>query len=360
VIWLKNRIFYRIPITTLVVLAVTLAVIFSPLPLVQTHEVAAVGGYGYGGGGGGGGAAPAGVTYVYEDVSSSGEFTADVSIESGDGNVELDIPEGTIGLSEQGRRLVSIEVQEMEDPPDPPAESEVIGLVYDFGPDGATFDPAITLTFHYDPDELPEGASEGNLTLAVWDDDSGTWLTLETTVDPETNTLTAKISHFTPFTIISSTRPAAFKATYLLVAPLKVSAGEKVEIRTTVANTGDLRGSYEVILRVNGVREATREVTLAGGMSQTVKFAISKDKAGTYSVSVDGLRGTFGVEAPTVVPAPPAPAPAAPAPAPAVVAPAPAPAAPSVVNWPVIGGIIGAVVLLGLLIFLLVRRRSAA
>jgi len=205
---LSKRMFYRIPITTLVVLAVTIALIFSPLPVVQTHEVAAVGGYGYGGGTGAG-SPPAGVTFVYEDVTSSGEFTDDVSIESGDGNVELDIPEGTIGLSEQGRRLVSIEVQEMEDPPDPPAESEVIGLTYDFEPDGATFDPAITLTFHYDPDALPEGVSEGNLTLAVWDEDSSTWLMLETTVDPETNTLTSKVSHFTPFAILTPPHPAA-------------------------------------------------------------------------------------------------------------------------------------------------------
>jgi len=327
---------------------------FSPLPPVQTHEVAAQGGYGYGVGGGAG-PPPKGVTFVYQYSTSAGKFTKDVNIKSEDNNVELTIEEGTIGLTEQGRRILSIEVQEMEDPPDPPAESEVIGLVYDFGPDGATFDPPITLTFHYDPDELPEGASEGNLVLAVWDEDSGTWLMFETTVDPETNTLTAKISHFTPFTIIASTHPAAFKATYLLVAPLKVYAGEKVEIRATVANTGDLRGSYEVILRVNGVREATREVTLAGGMSQTVKFAISKDEAGTYSVSVNGLSDTFRIEAPAVVPAPPAPAPAPP-----VVAPPAAPPAPPVVNWPVIGGIIGAVVLLGLLIFLLVRRRSAA
>ena len=162
----------------MLVLAVTIALIFSPLPPVQTHEVAAQGGYGYGGGGGGV-SPPEGVTFVYEDTTSDGEFTDDVNIKSEDNNVELTIEEGTIGLTEQGRRIISIEVQEMEDPPDTPAESEVIGLVYDFEPDGATFEPAITLTFHYDPDELPEGVSEGNLSLAVWDEDSGTWLMLK-------------------------------------------------------------------------------------------------------------------------------------------------------------------------------------
>jgi len=31
---------------------------------------------------------------------------------------------------------------------------------YDLGPDGATFDPPITLMIMYDPDEIPEGYNE--------------------------------------------------------------------------------------------------------------------------------------------------------------------------------------------------------
>ncbi len=42
-------------------------------------------------------------------------------------------------------------------PPTPPEDFSVIGLVYDFGPNGATFDPPITLTITYDPALIPEG-----------------------------------------------------------------------------------------------------------------------------------------------------------------------------------------------------------
>lgn len=57
--------------------------------------------------------------------------------------------------------------------------------------------------------------------------------------------------------------------------------------------------------------------------------------AGTYSVDVDGLTGSFTVKEKPVVPVVPKP-----------------------VNWPLIGGIIAAVVIAGLVVFFLVRRRT--
>jgi len=185
-----NKKIYRISIATFLVLAVAAALIFSS-PLPESFNLW----------GGADTSPPEGVTFVNEDTTADGEFTMAVYAESEDGNVELDIEEGTVGLTEKGRQLVYIEIHEMEDPPDPPEESEVIGLVYYPEPNGTAFDPPITLISHYDPDELPEGVSGGNLSLAVWNEDTGTWRILETTADPETSTLTSKVSHFTPFMI---------------------------------------------------------------------------------------------------------------------------------------------------------------
>ncbi|MBI2328285.1 MAG: hypothetical protein HYU85_01320 [Chloroflexi bacterium] len=42
--------------------------------------------------------------------------------------------------------------------------------------------------------------------------------------------------------------------------------------------------------------EDTQEITLAGGASEAVTFTIAKDVAGTYSVILDGLSGTFVVK----------------------------------------------------------------
>ena len=164
-----------------------------------------------------------GVSDVSDVVTDEGVFTEDVTAESEDGKVELDIDEGTVGETAEGEPLSEITVTEMEDPPAPPEDAEVvdeegnavasyedvtvIGLTYDLGPDGATFDPPITLTFTYDPDEVPEGDT---LVIAIWDEtvgEAGAWVTLETTVDPVTHTVTALVDHFTAFTILGYVPP---------------------------------------------------------------------------------------------------------------------------------------------------------
>ena len=139
----------------------------------------------------------------------------------------------------------------------------------------------------------------------MWDEEAGEWVNLVSTVDPITNTITAPVGHFTTFTVIAYTRPAAFAASALTISPAEVDIGETVTISVLVANTGDLTGSYEVTLKIDNVAVATEDVTIVGGASQKVTFTTSKDVAGTYTVNVDGLSGTFTVK---VSPVPPKPA----------------------------------------------------
>jgi hypothetical protein len=251
-----------------------------------------------------------GTTSLSGKVTSSGQFTADVTAESSDDRCSITIPKGTVGLDANGNALKEITIEPMADPPPPPAQHNVIGLTYEFGPAGATFDPPITLTFTYDPSLIPAGISEESLVLAVWNAETGEWDELVCTVDPATNTITATISHFSLIAILVSTRPAAFTASNLSISPAEVDIGEAVTISVRVTNSGDYEGAYEVILSINNVVAQSKVVTLDGGKRQTVTFTASKDAAGTYSVSVDGLSGTFTVKeaAPPVVPKPPAPA----------------------------------------------------
>ncbi|MBA7601441.1 hypothetical protein ES703_08514 [subsurface metagenome] len=141
--------------------------------------------------------------------------------------------------------------------------------------------------------------------------------------------------------------PAAiFTSSALSISPSEVNIGETVTISVLVANTGTAAGDYVVMLKINDVAEAIKKVTVAAGASKEVIFTTSKD-AGSYSVDVNGLSGSFTVKE-EVAPAPPAPPP--PAPPPEVKAP---------INWPLVGGIIGGVIIVGLLIFFLVVRRRA-
>jgi subtilase family serine protease len=155
----------------------------------------------------------------------------------------------------------------------------------------------------YDPALVPEGVAEEDLVIVMWDKEAGKWVELDSMVDPVSNTISAKVSHFTAFTVLAHTGPAAFVASNLRITPAQVDIGQEVAIKAVVANTGDLRGSHLVALKIDGVTVASREVTLAGRASQEVSFTITTRAAGTYQVTVDGLTGTFVVR--EVVPPPP-------------------------------------------------------
>jgi len=127
-----------------------------------------------------------------------GTLWTDIAGTSQDGNLTVNIPTGTVALDKDGYRLSVLAITVDEDPPPPPEDSSIIGLPYDFSPAGATFTPPLELTWSYD--SLPEGVLEGELTLAYYVD--GMWVELDCVVDPETNTITASVSHFTTFAII--------------------------------------------------------------------------------------------------------------------------------------------------------------
>jgi len=92
--------------------------------------------------------------------------------------------------------------------------------------------------------------------------------------------------------------PAAFTVSNLSIQPAQVELGEAVTITVSVANTGGTEGSYTAVLKINGVKEADKSVTIAAGRSQTVSFGVSREEAGSYNIAVDGLTGSFVVVAP--------------------------------------------------------------
>lgn len=307
------------------------------------------GGGGGGGGGLGGSGSPPGATDVSNVIGSDGIFTQGITAESEDGKCVLTVNAGIRGLTRDGGSLEQITLVEMETPPTPPEQSSVIGIVYDLGPDGATFDPPIDLTFSYDESLIPEGVTEENLVVALWDSETDEWVELVCVIDPENNTITAEVSHFTIFSILAGTRPAAFTASDLSITPVEVYVGESASISVLATNTGDLTGSYEVSLKIDNITVEIKEVTLAGGNSEMTSFSITRDAVGTHTVNVGGLSGAFEVKAaPPVTPEQKG----AESPLP------PAPPEPSAkpINWPVLGGVIAGVIVVGLLIFFTARR----
>ncbi len=89
-----------------------------------------------------------------------------------------------------------------------------------------------------------------------------------------------------------------FELSNLVVDPSEVGPGETVTVSIVVTNVGELEGTCTVTLKINNIVEATEDVTLAGGATETVTFPVSRDVEGTYNVEVDGLTGTFVVTTP--------------------------------------------------------------
>jgi len=293
---------------------------------------------------------PPGTTEVSDIISSTGLFTEAVNAESSDSLCRLTIAKDTVGLINGDEPLSEIKMIKMGAPPAPPVGASMVGQIYDLKPDGATFNPAATLEYTYDPSRIPAGVSESELVLAWWDSGAGNWVELESTVNPEANTITAPVSHFTAFGVIAhlppepEPNPSAFSLGSLIISPDKASIGESVTISVEVTNTGGEAGSYTVTLSIDGTVEESQDISISAGDSQQVSFTTVKNLPGGYVVDVNGLNGSFEVveETTSVPPVPPTPP----------------PAPVSSINWPVLWGVIGGVVVVGLMIFLLARKKA--
>lgn len=149
-----------------------------------------------------------------------------------------------------------------------------------------------------------ENIDPDTISLRKWV--AGAWVSLPTAKVGEDDTYfyySAESPGLSIFAVSGSVpAPAEFVLSDLVIEPMEVGPGENVEISVNVTNVGDLEGTYTVTLNIGDLVEATKNVTLAGGATQTVTFTVSRDVEGTHNVEVDGLMGTFVVTAPPALP----------------------------------------------------------
>jgi hypothetical protein len=230
-------------------------------------------------------------------IDATGKVLDTIDVTYSDGTLNLYIPKGTVVLDKYGKPLRVMEIAVTGSPPGIPGRTYCVSPAYTLLPGGTTFDPPMTLTWSYDPDTLPDEAHEEELFVAYYDESIGRWSSLGGVVDTLNNTVTAEVSHFTTFALLGmETRPASFTIYNLMINPAKARPGESITVSTSVANTGDLTGSYNIILKIDDVFVDNKEVTIPSGISKAVTFELSKDTVGSYSVDVNGLSGSFVVE----------------------------------------------------------------
>lgn len=83
--------------------------------------------------------------------------------------------------------------------------------------------------------------------------------------------------------------PAAnFVNEKLTVTPLEASIQQPITITAEMANTGALKGQFDVNLMINGTIEETQTIELEREERTTVVFNITRETTGTYSINVAG------------------------------------------------------------------------
>ena len=143
-----------------------------------------------------------GTVDVSNDVTSSGEFVAPVTLSSQDNNATINIAAGISGTTSNGTPLSSVTITQLLTLPAPPPSGEQIILTpYEIGPSGTKFSSPIDITFNYDPAKLASGFPATSLVIAYYSVSEGKWINLGGTINSINHTITVQVNHFTAFAV---------------------------------------------------------------------------------------------------------------------------------------------------------------
>jgi hypothetical protein len=82
---------------------------------------------------------------------------------------------------------------------------------------------------------------------------------------------------------------------FVSVNPQQAIANQPVTITTNVVNTGDVAGNYNIALKINGQVEESRMVSVGPMASQPVKFTVTRDQPGMYTVDIVDKSSSFTI-----------------------------------------------------------------
>ena len=256
-------------------------------------------------------------TPFYNNKSITANFALEEEPEAAaPAELEISIPRSTAALRPGGGEITSVSVDTRR-PHDTPDGKAIIGEVYDLGPDGATFDPALPLSLPYEDNDLPQAVAEADLVMAWFDETSDEWVELDSMVDEDHQVVTAHVGHFTDFCILAAIPESAATATTttlpsgttpglslsgLDISPVEPRLGEQVIVSVVASYNGDsTEGHTTVALTVDGSVVESKDVRVLTGTKETVAFTYVPSTDTTHTVSVNGLLGTMDV-APSATP----------------------------------------------------------
>ena len=186
-------------------------------------------------------------------------------------------------------------VAENEIPTPTPEYLKFISRVFELGPEGSNFDPPIKLIFNYNPALIPAGIDELDMFIARWDDQLGQWAPLETHVDTEKQIIWVEISDFSIYTVMAGAKPADISVGELTITPGEINEGENATVSASLVNSGDMAGTYEAVLKVDGIEKEKKVVDVGKQESVAISFDLVGLGSGTHEIDVGGATGSLTV-----------------------------------------------------------------
>ncbi len=235
------------------------------------------------------------VTSLMQIITDTGMLIDSIEAFSISENVAVILPVYTMCYNSAKAFLGMIVIEEMVNVPNGISADGLFGSVFSLQPEGASFSPEVKLVFKYDPKKLPVSAKEENLKIVWWDKNAKAWVELKSEVDTVKHTVTTWISHFSYYSMMVKVAPANFEIKEVSLGQEELNKGDSTQVKAVIANTGDLTGDYQVVLKVNGVKQEEKSVTIAGGGSADVSFDIAFDKSGSYALSINDIEKTLKV-----------------------------------------------------------------
>jgi beta propeller repeat protein len=133
-------------------------------------------------------------------INANSVITQATTLQSNDNLATLSIGQGIVAQEPSGKALSSVTITGLTASEVPSAAKSATysfaGMAYDLQPSGATFSPAITLTF-----TIPGAQWGKEYTIQSYDHTTNTWQGLPTTYDASKGTISAQVSHFCCFAL---------------------------------------------------------------------------------------------------------------------------------------------------------------
>jgi hypothetical protein len=117
--------------------------------------------------------------------------------------VSLYIANGTRIVASDGSPVSNISIQAGANVPPAPSGQSIVSAV-DFEPSETTFSSPIVVVFGYDPTQVSHKINANGLALEYYDSNTNKWVKGDYTVDIENRQITAKLSHFSLYAVITS------------------------------------------------------------------------------------------------------------------------------------------------------------